>query len=367
MKIVRRKRMSDETGHNIWRSYSDMMSGLLLLFVLIMAVSLMQAQKNYNDKLAEAASRAATQDQLEQTQVELNQRESELEQKTMTLSDLQNALEAQASQLTASQERIAQQESELEASRSQLSSQKTELEASQMQLAQQESELASRDAALAASQKELDSSQAKLDEQKSLLAQQQAKIDQIIGVKADLIEELNEEFQANQINVDIDSQTGAIVLDSNVLFDFGEAELTRSGRRILRQVLPVYCQVLLSKEYADYVGEVIIDGYTDSIGTYLNNLELSQARAFAVAAYLIQDSGTFLTADQSEQLSQKLTANGRSQSNLILDENGREDAEASRRVEIKFRLKDEEMIAELSQLISATKIAETELESVTVH
>ena len=38
---------------NVWRSYSDMMSGLLLLFILIMALSLFQAQKNYNDKLEE--------------------------------------------------------------------------------------------------------------------------------------------------------------------------------------------------------------------------------------------------------------------------------------------------------------------------
>ena len=38
MKIVNRRRMNDESGHNIWRSYSDMMSGLLLLFVLRCAV-----------------------------------------------------------------------------------------------------------------------------------------------------------------------------------------------------------------------------------------------------------------------------------------------------------------------------------------
>ena len=32
MKIVNRRRMNDEGSHNIWRSYSDMMRGLLLLF-----------------------------------------------------------------------------------------------------------------------------------------------------------------------------------------------------------------------------------------------------------------------------------------------------------------------------------------------
>ena len=61
------------------------------------------------------------------------------------------------------------------------------------------------------------------------------KIDQIIGVKADLIDSLNKEFTTNQINVDIDSQTGAIVLDSSVLFDLDEYVLTDLGQETLSQ------------------------------------------------------------------------------------------------------------------------------------
>jgi chemotaxis protein MotB len=79
VKIVNRRKMNDEGSHNIWRSYSDMMSGLLLLFVLIMAVCLMQAQKNYNDRLAEQASRVKTQEELDRTQEALSLRESEVE------------------------------------------------------------------------------------------------------------------------------------------------------------------------------------------------------------------------------------------------------------------------------------------------
>ena len=55
MKRGKRRKMQDTASHNVWRSYSDMMSGLLLLFVLIMAVCLMQAQKNYTEKLLEQA------------------------------------------------------------------------------------------------------------------------------------------------------------------------------------------------------------------------------------------------------------------------------------------------------------------------
>ncbi len=352
MKIVNRRRMNDESGHNVWRSYSDMMSGLLLLFVLIMAVCLMQAQKNYNDKLAEQATRLQTQDALEQTQVELNQRESEIEAQSLTLTDLQTALEAQAAQLKS-------QEDELEAAKQQLLQQESELAARNEELTSRDAALAAKDAELAARDELLASSQAQLDDRnqqlaasQELLDQQQARIDQIIGVKANLIASLRQEFEAKDIGVSIDSQTGAIVLQSNVLFDYNEAELKDEGIEILAQALPTYCSVLLSPEYVDYVAEVIIDGYTDSTGGYMSNLELSQNRARAVAEYLLYISGSFLSEEQSQELSEKLTTNGRSSSNLVLDENGMEDANASRRVEIKFRLKDEEMIQELSQLLS---------------
>lgn len=350
MKIVNRRRMNDEGSHNIWRSYSDMMSGLLLLFVLIMAVCLMQAQKNYNDRLAEQASRMQTQDELDKTQAELLQRESEVEAQSLTLTDMQSALESQAIALTTKESELDAAQLTLTDSQKKVEEQQALLADQQSLLAQQESELEVRDAALVANQQ-------KLDEQTQLMSEQQMKIDQIIGVKADLIESLNKEFSDNQINVNIDSQTGAIVLDSSVLFALRESELTEEGAQILYQILPVYCEVLLSDQYRDYVAEIIIDGYTDSQGDYLSNLELSQNRAFAVASYLLSISGSFMDPDSEKALQEKLTANGRSESNLILDENGNEDRDASRRVEVKFRLKDDEMIQELSEILAGAESA----------
>lgn len=48
-----RKNKSADSGFNVWRSYSDMMAGVLLLFVLLMCVTLFQAQKNYEDSIRE--------------------------------------------------------------------------------------------------------------------------------------------------------------------------------------------------------------------------------------------------------------------------------------------------------------------------
>ena len=60
---MRKKKKSEEGGFNVWRSYSDMMAGVLLLFVLIMCVTLFQAQKSYNESIKERDDKIALQEQ----------------------------------------------------------------------------------------------------------------------------------------------------------------------------------------------------------------------------------------------------------------------------------------------------------------
>lgn len=321
----RRKRKGEDSGFNVWRGYSDMMCGLFLLFVLIMCVTLYQAQKSYNDSLEEEAARLAL-----------------LEQYT----DSQDTVSAQATTIEDQEAELALYKSALETQESELNDLRAELEA-------KESELNVQAATLSAQQSDL-------DEKTSLLATQQAQIDNIIGVKADVISALTEEFAANNVSVDIDSQTGALTLASSVMFDYNESVLTTEGRRILKEVLPIYCEVLLKEEYADYVAEIIIDGYTDTSGDYAYNLQLSQARSYAVAEYLLALQTNFLTEEQQSTLEELLSVNGHSMSNPILDADGNVNMDASRRVEIKFRLKDEEMLEELSALLgTVTETSET--------
>ena len=179
-------------------------------------------------------------------------------------------------------------------------------------------------------------------------------IDQIIGVKAEVIEALKNEFSKNNINVDIDAQTGALTLEASVMFDYDQAELTDAGKQALEQILPIYCKVLLQDDYMKYLAEIIIDGYTDTDGDYSYNLQLSQQRSLAVAQYLLDIQGNFLDSTQSANLQNYLTVNGHSMANPVLDADGNVDKDASRRVEIKFRLKDEEMIDELNQIMSSS-------------
>ena len=312
---MRRKKKSENNGFNVWRSYSDMMAGVLLLFVLIMCVTLFQAQKSYNESLQERDEKIALQEEYTQ---ELLDKQNALDKKDETLQN-------QDAQLKTQDEKLAEQEQQLAALAAKLKEQESTLNAQQ----------------------------SALDEKTAQLKDQQAQIDQIIGVKADVIEALKNEFSKNNINVDIDAQPGALTLEASVMFDYDQAELTDAGKQALEQILPIYCKVLLQDDYMKYLAEIIIDGYTDTDGDYSYNLQLSQQRSLAVAQYLLDIQGNFLDATQSQNLEKYLTVNGHSMANPVLDANGNVDKDASRRVEVKFRLKDEEMIDELNQLLSS--------------
>ena len=125
-------------------------------------------------------------------------------------------------------------------------------------------------------------------------------------------------------------------------------------------MLPIYCKVLLQEDYMKYLAEIIIDGYTDTDGDYSYNLQLSQQRSLAVAQYLLDIQGEFLNSGQSQNLQEYLTVNGHSMANPVLDANGNVDKDASRRVEVKFRLKDEEMISELNKIMGEQKQADAD-------
>lgn len=311
---MRRRKKSDDSGFNVWRSYSDMMAGVLLLFILIMCVTLFQAQKSYNESIKERDDKIALQ---EQYTAEILAQQTELDEKD--------------SQLTSQDEQLDKQKKLL-------------------------AELA---AQLKEQQATLDKQQSDLDEKTTLLATQQKKIDNIIGVKADVIEALQKEFAKNDVSVDIDAQTGALTLNANVMFDYDQSDLTDEGKAELANILPIYCKVLLQDDYKKYLAEIIIDGYTDTDGDYDYNLELSQRRSLAVAQYLTEIRENFLSSDEISDLQNYLTVNGHGSANPILDSDGNENKDASRRVEVKFRLKDDEMISELDQIMNADSSTDT--------
>ena len=328
MKLIRKRRKSEDEETSYWLSYSDMMAGLLLIFVLVISFTILQAKAQYEAKEEELAEQALI---IFAQQAELTDKETQLEDQQSQLEDAQSQLEEQQSQLEDAQTQLEDQQSELE-------EQKSAVELLQDLLATQEALLAEKEALVG--------------EQQEALEAQQEELDRIIGVKTDLIETLKTAFESTNLRVSVDSKTGAITLDSSILFESDEYDLSPAGQDFLVQFLPVYLNVLLSPDFSGYVSEIIIEGHTDTEGTYMHNLELSQQRALAVAYFCLSEENDILDPATLESLRSIVTANGRSFSDPIYDAYGRIDMDASRRVEFKFRLNDEDMVQEMIDILS---------------
>lgn len=329
--MARTKRKPTEFQEtSYWQSYSDMMAGVLLMFILIICGTLfvlMQVKNSYDA-----------------SEIELQHREEELEQ---AIQENLGYLDLTAEQSSL----LADQQAQLDEQQAKLDQQQAALEAAQAQLEEQKSQLAASQTLLALQEQELEDKEAQISLQTNALQSQQLQLEQIIGVKKELIAELSDEFSHSDLSIAIDEQTGAITLDSSIIFDYDSSDLSSVGQTTLGDFLPKYFEVVLSEDYIDYVSEIIIEGHTDTVGSYEYNLELSQARAEAVAAYCLGEAQSMFSADQLEQIRSLVSVTGRSWSSPIYKADGTVDEAASRRVEIKFRLSDEEMISEMLEVL----------------
>lgn len=299
----------------------------------------------------------------------LENSEKELEDNRVLIIDLRKQLSDSESENTRLSQRIEMLKSNAEASQQEIDEllkaiedKKAELDKLGVDYQTLVSESENAKKALSDAESRIDSQSAQLteyeqqlDAYRDELQKKQGQLEQMVGVKAQIVQQLSAALRKNGIDVSVDEQTGAIALPSQMLFTTNSATLSDGGRKYLRRFLPVYLDVLLSEDFRAYVAEIIIEGHTDSNGTYLHNLQLSQERALSVANYVLGDSFMSdtlgLNASAKKTLLGLVTASGRSFSAPVLDANGDEDQNASRRVEIKFRLKDDETIAATEELL----------------
>jgi len=191
----------------------------------------------------------------------------------------------------------------------------------------------------------LDEKQTKYDGLIVKLQDQKAKIKSLTGIKLKVVAALKE---ALGDNVAIDRKSGSLRIASNILFDKGSAELKEGAKIELTKVFEEYIGTLVTNpKIRPHLDKIIIEGHTDSDGEYLYNLDLSQKRAFAVMNYLLTSSFA-----QEHNIKPLMIASGRAYLDAItLD--GVEDKEASRRIEIKFRLKNEDAMQEIEKVLDA--------------
>lgn len=329
---------SSNTGAS-WISYSDMMAALLLVFVLILCVSLYQYYQMMEVKTRE----------LDEQKALVSAQQSTLDEQTLRLASQQVQLDEQSARVIIIQTELDAKAQELENARIILLDKESELNDAYDALAAREDELIILQTELANKEIALNAATDVLNAQQAALTAQTQKIDDLVGMRTQIIQDLSVTLNAANLRAAVDEETGDIVLDSAVLFKTNSYSIMADGEALLNRFIPVYLSVLMQPEYSDYLGEIIIEGHTDTDGDYINNLELSQNRALAVAKYVLNMGS--LTYNQRTLLQQILTATGRSESNPVYNPDGSVNKDASRRVEFKFSLKDAEMIQEMNRLL----------------
>ena len=158
----------------------------------------------------------------------------------------------------------------------------------------------------------------------------------VIEVRDTILDRLRTAFSDAGISVEINENTGEIVMNNDVLFGFDQSVLSEEGKQYIDSFMGVYASVITDEEFAEYVEGVVFEGHTDSSGSYEYNLTLSEARAESVMMYCLGSSENGMTDAEKTALQKISSTVGYSFSDPVYDENGNEDAQASRRVAIKF-------------------------------
>ncbi|NKQ41430.1 MAG: OmpA family protein [Sulfurovum sp.] len=210
-------------------------------------------------------------------------------------------------------------------------------------LTDKEDELKLKDEKLSTLLDALDNKKTKYDDLVAKLQGQRAQIKSLTGIRLKVISALKSAL-GDKIN--IDKKSGALRLSSNILFDKGSSELKDESKEELRSAFEEYVGTLVSDEaIRPHLDRIVIEGHTDSDGTYIYNLRLSQERALAVMNYLLT-----LPIAQKYQLKKYLTASGRAYLDGVT-RNGTEDKDASRRIEIKFQLRNQDAMHEIERIL----------------
>lgn len=173
-------------------------------------------------------------------------------------------------------------------------------------------------------------------------------------LRTQLYNDLYEEFQPDltRWGAELEKDLSMRFYNTEVLFARGDDELRPAFETILKDFFPRYVAIITSDKYRQDVLEVRIEGHTSSdwgLGSdpndaYIKNMELSQARTRSTVAYLINLRQVI---DEREWLTEHLTANGLSSSHPVLNADGSEDSEKSRRVEFRVRTDADSRIASI--------------------
>ncbi|EAH9788062.1 OmpA family protein [Campylobacter coli] len=309
---------NEQEEGNFWIAYADLMAGLLFVFILLIGAIVVKYVLTQSD-LREIK------DNLNKQEARLEESKEELRNKEAIVFKLSSDLNNASSALNL------------------INSQKAELEANITNYEQLSKELNSsidnKDKQILILLGQLEKKDEEIRNLQESFDKAKEKVQNLSLIRENLSKELQAKLDSN---ITIDQKTGSISLPSEVLFDKDSYTLKNEAKASLRKILSEYFNAIINDpKILSNIENIIIEGHTDSDGSYIYNLDLSQKRAYEVMNFIY-------TFYKDIRLQKLLMASGRSFSDSVLV-NGVEDKDKSRRIEIKFSIKNDNALKDVEK------------------
>ncbi|EPZ2627072.1 OmpA family protein [Campylobacter coli] len=309
---------NEQEEGNFWIAYADLMAGLLFVFILLIGAIVVKYVLTQSD-LREIKDNLNKQEaRLEESKEELRNKETIVFKLSSDLNNASNALNL-----------INSQKAELEANITNYKQLSKELNSS----------IDSKDKQILILLGQLEKKDEEIRNLQESFDKAKEKVQNLSLIRENLSKELQAKLDSN---ITIDQKTGSISLPSEVLFDKDSYTLKNEAKASLRKILSEYFNAIINDpKVLSNIENIIIEGHTDSDGSYIYNLDLSQKRAYEVMNFIY-------TFYKDARLQKLLMASGRSFSDPVLV-NGVEDKDKSRRIEIKFSIKNDNALKDVEK------------------
>lgn len=174
--------------------------------------------------------------------------------------------------------------------------------------------------------------------------------------KADILnicQNIQNSAKLKNSNIQVDCQNNRINFGPAGRFAHNDYRLTEVGRQGLNTIVPIILEEANNPQGEKWFKQIVIEGFTDTDGSYLYNLNLSLRRSEWVMCSLLDpkfSQGLMLTEEQKNQIKQLFLAGG------VSFNSAKNSKEESRRVELRMQfygLKEKENIEPQPEFVSA--------------
>ncbi len=327
---------------NFWISYADLMAGLLFIFILLIGAIVTKSIILKTSLNSKEQSLQETQNRLKEKKSILTLKNEEIARLKALLLEQKAKVSNLSKKLIILQTNINNLNQTIGQKNKVIQKYKNNIIILSNQIVDINNSIKLKDEQIVSLLNKLNDKDSRYEKLIADLQNTKNKIKSLTGIKIKVIAALKEAL-GDRVTI---GKNGVLRLSSKVLFDRGKASLKEESKVQLKDIFEKYIKTLVTnKEIKNYIDKIIIEGHTDSDGGYLYNLQLSQKRAYSVMNFL-----TSLDFAKKYDIKSLVMASGRSYLDPIIV-NGKEDKEASRRIEIKFLLKNDEAMHEIEKIL----------------